>query len=99
MRAVALVVALSSSLAHADDNTDNHVANLLDVSDGDALDHHVDAPAPAIDVNENVAIAPVVGASLSTLVVEESPGRFTELADKTLSVVGFAGLAGRFDLR
>jgi hypothetical protein len=220
MRAVALVVALSSSLAHADDNTDNHVANLLEVSDGDAFDHHVDAPARAIEisvatgytrgmgaigdgmqriedisragasveldamfridatfavggylalaryatveqvgvlgagagvqavahlrpdrsadpwvslatgwrslavsaqgtpngslegfdlarvqlgvdyrVNENVAIAPVVGASLSTFVVEESPGRFTELADKTLRVVGFAGLAGRFDLR
>ncbi len=220
MRTVALIIALSSSLAHADDNADNHVANLLEVSDGESLDHHVDAPTPGIEigvatgythgigsigdgmqriediarsgasvevdamyrinptfavglyfslaryttveqigvlgagaglqavahlrpdrsadpwvslatgwrslavsaqgtpngslqgfdfarvqlgldyrVNENVAIAPVVGASLSAFVVEESPGRFTEISDKALSVVGFAGLAGRFDLR
>jgi|HubBroStandDraft_6_1064221.scaffolds.fasta_scaffold08402_5 hypothetical protein len=220
MRTVALIIALSSSLAQADDNADNHVANLLEVADGDNLDHHVDAPTQGIEigvatgytrgvgsigdgmqriedisrsgasveldamyrinarfavgvyfslaryatveqigvlgagagfqavahlrpdrsadpwvslatgwrslavsaegtpngslqgfdlarvqlgldyrVNENVAIAPVVGASLSAFVVEESPDRFTEISDKTLSVVGFAGLAGRFDLR
>lgn len=220
MRTVALIIALSSSLAHADDNADSHVASLLGVTDGGGLDHHVDAPTQAIEigvatgytrgigsigdgmqriedmsrsgasveldamyrldatfavgayfslaryatveqigvlgagagvqavahvrpdrsvdpwvglaagwrslavseqgtpngslqgfdlarvqlgldyrVNDKVAIAPVVGASLSAFVVEESPGRFTELSDKALSVVGFAGLAGRFDLR
>jgi hypothetical protein len=220
MRTVAVILALSSSFAYADDNADNHVANLLEVTDGDGLDHHLEAPTHAIEigvatgytrgigstgdgmqriedisrsgasveldamyridatfavggyfslakyatveqigvlgagagiqalahlrpersadpwvslgvgwrslavsaqgtpngslqgfdlarvqlgvdyrVNENVAIAPVVGASLSTFVIEESPGRFTELSDKTLSVVGFAGLAGHFDLR
>jgi hypothetical protein len=49
-------------------------------------------------VSEDVAIAPVVGGSLNLFVSEESPGDFMEIADKKTSFVGFAGIAGRFDV-
>jgi hypothetical protein len=51
-------------------------------------------------VNENVAIAPVIGGSLNLFVSEDSPmtTSYTEIADKKVNFIGFAGLAGRFDL-
>lgn len=51
-------------------------------------------------VSEDIAIAPVVGASLSMFLSEDSPmtADFTEIQDKEVNFTGFAGLAGRFDL-
>jgi hypothetical protein len=51
-------------------------------------------------LNENVAIAPVIGGSLNMFVSEDSPmtGSYSELQDKKVNFIGFAGLAGRFDL-
>jgi hypothetical protein len=51
-------------------------------------------------VSENVAIAPVIGGSLNLFVSEDSPmtTKYTEIADKKVNFIGFAGLAGRFDL-
>src|SRR5580704_11288893 len=44
------MVMFMKNIAHADDNADNHVANLLEVADGDNLDHHVDAPTQGIEI-------------------------------------------------
>jgi hypothetical protein len=51
-------------------------------------------------VNEDVAIAPVIGGSLNLFVSQDSAmtSKYTEIADKKVNFIGFAGLAGRFDL-
>ena len=51
-------------------------------------------------ITEDVAIAPVVGGSLGMFVSQDSPmtDGYSELQDKKVNFVGFAGLAGRFDL-
>ncbi|HEY1550649.1 MAG TPA: hypothetical protein VGG28_22625 [Kofleriaceae bacterium] len=51
-------------------------------------------------VDQNISITPVIGASLNMYVSEDSPmtTKFTEIDDKKVNFVGFAGLAGRFDL-
>ena len=51
-------------------------------------------------VNKDVAISPVIGGSLNMFVSEDSPmtTKYTEIADKKANFIGFAGLAGRFDL-
>jgi hypothetical protein len=51
-------------------------------------------------INEDVAIAPVIGGSLNMFVSEDSSmtTKYTEIADKKVNFIGFAGLAGRFDL-
>jgi hypothetical protein len=51
-------------------------------------------------VSEDVAIAPVIGGSLNMFVSEDSSmtTKYTEIADKKVNFIGFAGLAGRFDL-
>jgi len=51
-------------------------------------------------VSKDVAIAPVIGGSLNLFVSEDSPmtTKYTEIADKKVNFIGFAGLAGRFDL-
>jgi hypothetical protein len=51
-------------------------------------------------VSKDVAIAPVIGGSLSMFVSEDSPmtADLTELNDKQVNFTGFAGLSGRFDL-
>jgi hypothetical protein len=50
-------------------------------------------------VTKEIAIAPVIGASLSTFVSQDSPmtTRYTEIQDKKVNVTGFVGLSGRFD--
>jgi len=49
-------------------------------------------------VSRDVAIAPVVGASLSMFISEENQmtSSLTEIQDKKVNFTGFAGLAGRF---
>jgi hypothetical protein len=51
-------------------------------------------------VTKDVAIAPVIGGSLSMFVSEDSPmtNDLTEIKDKKVNFTGFAGLSGRFDL-
>jgi hypothetical protein len=51
-------------------------------------------------ISEDVAIAPVIGGSLSMFVSQDSPMTtdYTEIADKKVNFTGFAGVAGRFDL-
>jgi hypothetical protein len=51
-------------------------------------------------VDQNVSISPVVGGSLNMFLSEDSPmtTKFTEIDDKKVNFIGFAGLAGRFDL-
>ena len=51
-------------------------------------------------VSEDIAIAPVVGGSLTMFVSQDAPmtDGYTEIQDKKVGFVGFAGLAGRFDL-
>lgn len=51
-------------------------------------------------VSENVSIAPVISGSLNMFVSEDSPmtTKYTEISDKKANFIGFAGLAGRFDL-
>jgi len=51
-------------------------------------------------ISKDVAIAPVVGASLSLFVSQDSPMTtdYTEIQDKQVNLTGFAGLSGRFDL-
>jgi hypothetical protein len=51
-------------------------------------------------VSEDIAIAPVVGGSLDLFVSQDSAmtDGYNELQDKKVNFVGFAGLAGRFDL-
>jgi hypothetical protein len=51
-------------------------------------------------VTEDVAIAPVIGGSLNLFLSEDSPmtSQYTDITDKKVNFIGFAGLAGRFDL-
>jgi hypothetical protein len=51
-------------------------------------------------ISEDVAIAPVIGGSLNMFLSEDSPmtTKYTEISDKKVNFIGFAGLAGRFDL-
>ena len=51
-------------------------------------------------VNENVSISPVISGSLDMYVSQDSPmtTSYAEIADKKVNFIGFAGLAGRFDL-
>ncbi|MDB4959332.1 MAG: hypothetical protein JWO36_6901 [Myxococcales bacterium] len=51
-------------------------------------------------VSEDVAIAPVIGGSLSMFISQDSPMTtdYTEIQGKKANFTGFAGLAGRFDL-
>jgi hypothetical protein len=51
-------------------------------------------------VSDSIAIAPVIGGSLGMFVSEDSPmtADHTEIQDKKVNFVGFAGLSGRFDL-
>jgi hypothetical protein len=51
-------------------------------------------------VSKDIAIAPVIGGSLSMFVSQDSPMTtdYTEIQDKKVNFTGFAGLAGRFDL-
>jgi hypothetical protein len=50
-------------------------------------------------VTKDIAIAPVIGGSLSTFVSQDSPMTtgYTEIQDKKVNVTGFVGLSGRFD--
>jgi hypothetical protein len=51
-------------------------------------------------VNQDVSIAPVISGSLNMFVSEDSPmtTKYTEISDKKANFIGFAGLAGRFDI-
>ena len=51
-------------------------------------------------ITRDVAIAPVIGGSLSMFVSQNSPATsgYEEIHDKKLNFEGFAGVAGRFDL-
>jgi hypothetical protein len=51
-------------------------------------------------VSRDVAIAPVIGGSVSMFLGQENEmvSSLTEIKDKKVNVTGFAGLAGRFDL-
>lgn len=50
-------------------------------------------------VTKEIAIAPVIGGSVSMFVSQDSPmtASYTEIADKKVNVTGFVGLSGRFD--
>ena len=51
-------------------------------------------------ISKDIAIAPVIGGSLSMFISQDSPmtSDLTELNDKKVNFTGFAGLSGRFDL-
>jgi len=51
-------------------------------------------------INENVSISPVVSGSLDMYVSQDSPmtTSYAEIQDKKVNFIGFAGLAGHFDL-
>ena len=51
-------------------------------------------------VSKDIAIAPVIGGSLSMFISQDSDmtNDLTEIADKKVNFTGFAGLSGRFDL-
>ena len=51
-------------------------------------------------VSKDVAIAPVIGGSLSMFISQDSnmTTDLTEITDKKVNFTGFAGLSGRFDL-
>lgn len=51
-------------------------------------------------INDDIAISPVIGGSLNMFVSQDSAmtDDYTEIADKKVNFIGFAGLAGRFDL-
>ena len=51
-------------------------------------------------ITKDIAIAPVIGGSISTFVSQDSPMTtdYTEIQDKKVNFTGFAGLSGRFDL-
>jgi hypothetical protein len=51
-------------------------------------------------VSKDVAIAPVIGGSLSMFISQDSAMTtdLTEITDKKVNFTGFAGLAGRFDI-
>jgi hypothetical protein len=50
-------------------------------------------------VTKEIAIAPVIGGSVSLFVSQDSPmtTSYTEIADKKVNFTGFVGLSGRFD--
>ena len=50
-------------------------------------------------VTKEIAIAPVIGGSVSLFVSKDSPmtTSYTEIADKKVNFTGFVGLSGRFD--
>lgn len=50
-------------------------------------------------ITKEIAIAPVIGGSLSMFVSQDSPMTtgYTEIADRKVNVTGFVGLSGRFD--
>jgi hypothetical protein len=50
-------------------------------------------------ITKDIAISPVIGASVSMFVSQDSPmtTSYTEISDKQVNVTGFAGLSGRFD--
>ncbi|HEY1812123.1 MAG TPA: hypothetical protein VGG74_07180 [Kofleriaceae bacterium] len=49
---------------------------------------------------QNVSVTPVIGGSLNMFLTEDSPMTtdYTEIADKKVNFIGFAGVAGRFDV-
>jgi hypothetical protein len=51
-------------------------------------------------VSKDVAIAPVIGGSLSMFISQDSAmtNDLTEITDKKVNFTGFAGLSGRFDI-
>jgi hypothetical protein len=51
-------------------------------------------------ISKDIAIAPVIGGSLSMFVSQDSPmtNDLSEINDKKVNFTGFAGLSGRFDL-
>ena len=51
-------------------------------------------------ISTDVSISPVIGGSLNMFVSQDSPTtmNYTEISDKKVNFVGFAGIAGRFDL-
>lgn len=51
-------------------------------------------------MSRDVAIAPVIGASMSMFISQDSAmtANLTELNDKRINFTGFAGLSGRFDV-
>lgn len=51
-------------------------------------------------VTRDVAISPVIGGSLNMFVSQDSPmtTSYEEIQDKKVNFIGFAGLAGRFEL-
>ena len=51
-------------------------------------------------LTKDIAIAPVIGGSLSMFVSEDNAmtNDLTEIHDKKVNFTGFAGLSGRFDL-
>jgi hypothetical protein len=50
-------------------------------------------------LSKDIAIAPVIGGSISTFVSQDmTMANQTEINDKKVSLTGFAGLSGRFDL-
>jgi hypothetical protein len=50
-------------------------------------------------ISKDIAIAPVIGGSVSMFLTQDSPmtTSYTEISDKKVNVTGFAGLSGRFD--
>jgi hypothetical protein len=50
-------------------------------------------------VSKEIAIAPVIGGSVSMFVSQDSPMTtgYTEISDKKVNFTGFVGLSGRFD--
>ena len=50
-------------------------------------------------ITKDVAIAPVIGGSVSIFVSQDSPmtRSYADIPDKKVNVTGFVGLAGRFD--
>lgn len=49
-------------------------------------------------LSKNVAVAPVVGASISTFVSERQNGGFSDISGHLPQFTGVAGPSGRFDL-
>jgi hypothetical protein len=51
-------------------------------------------------ISDDIAISPVIGGSLNMFVSQSSAmtGEYAEITDKQVNFIGFAGLAGRFDL-
>jgi hypothetical protein len=50
-------------------------------------------------ITQDIAIAPVIGGSVSMFVSQDSPmtTSYNEISDKQVNFTGFAGLSGRFD--